>query len=59
MMEEKEEPPEGVVEAAAEVKELPIISINATIWDIDPLNVQIMKKPNTEAHIQCKVKKKA
>ena len=58
MMAEEEEPPQEMVEVAAEVKELPIVAINAISWDIDHSCVQIMKKPNTEAHIYCKVKKK-
>ena len=51
MMAEEEEPPQGVSEVAAEVEELPTIRINATSWDIDHSNVQIMNKPDTEAHI--------
>ena len=51
MMAEEEEPPQGVAKVAAEVDELPTIVINATSWDIDHSNDQIMKKPNTKAHI--------
>ena len=50
-MEEEEEPPQGVVEVTTEVKDLPTVAINATSWDINHSNVQIIKKPNTEAHI--------
>ena len=41
-MEEEEEPPQGVAEVATEVEALNIVSINATSWDIDHSNVQIM-----------------
>ena len=51
MMVEEEEPPQGVAEVAAKVEEPPNIAINATCWDIDHSNVQIMKKSDTEAHI--------
>ena len=51
MIAEEEEPPHEVVKVIVEVEELPTIAINATSWDIDHSNVQIMKKPNTEAHI--------
>ena len=50
-MAEEEEPPQGVAEVAMEVEELATIAINATSWEIDHLNVQRMKKPDTEAHI--------
>lgn len=51
MMVEGEEPPYEMAKVAAEVEELPIIAINAISWDIDHSSIQIMKKPNTEAHI--------
>ena len=47
-----------MVEVTAGVEEPPTIAINATSWDIDPSNVQIMRKLDTEAHILHKVKKK-
>ena len=50
-MVEGEEPPQGVAEVTVEAKKPPIIAINATSWDIDHLNVQRMKKPDTKAHI--------
>ena len=59
MMAEEEETPQEVVEVTVEVEEPPTIAINATSWDIDHSNVQIMKKPDTKAYIQRKVKKKA
>ena len=50
-MAEEEEPLQEVVEVIAEVEELPTVAINATSWDTDHSNVQIIKKPDTKAHI--------
>ena len=50
-MAEEEQPPQGVYKVIAEVEDPPTVVINDTSWDINHSNVQIMKKPNTEARI--------
>ena len=51
MIAEGEEIIQEMSEVLVEVKELPIVVINAISWGIDHSSVQIMKKLNTEEHI--------